>query len=307
MKKLIKKFPCLYNYFQHLQRKRKIGDINRIKRLPYHEKKILLEKLYLERIGHKLDWNNLQTYTEKMQWEKFFHKDSLKTLLSDKYKVRFWVSEKIGQEYLIPLLGVWDKFDDIDFSTLPNSFVLKTNHGSGTNVIVKDKSQFKKKEARRAFNDWMEMDYAYNTGFEMHYSEIDRKIIAEKYMETELGELQDYKFLCFGGKPYYCWVDMGRYSVHTRNVYNMNWELQEWNQAFYGIYKDPIEKPKNFDKMIRLATILCNGFPHVRVDFYNIDGTIYFGEMTFTNGCGFDPIIPEKYDLILGNLWNINN
>lgn len=261
--------------------------------------------LYKRAIGRKLDWNNLNAYTEKMQWAKFYDTTPIKTTLSDKYLVREWVAEKIGAEYLIPLLGVWDRFSEIDFDALPDRFVLKTNHGSGSVIIVKDKSRFDKVDAGKRFDDWINVDYAYATGYELQYSGIKRKIIAEKYVETELGELQDYKFLCFDGKPYFCWVDLGRFGKHTRNVYDLDWKLQPWNQYTYGNSATPIPKPKNFEKMIEIATVLCQGFSHVRVDLYNIEGKIYFGEMTFTNGCGFDRIIPDKYDFMLGELWKI--
>lgn len=302
---LKKKFPYLYDIYAHQKRKNNIKRIEKIKKLPFEKQLLLLEDMYEKRIGHKLDWNNLQTYTEKMQWEKVYHKNPLKATLADKYAVRAWVAEKIGDQYLIPLLGVYKSFDEIDFSKLPNQFVMKTNHGSGTNYIVKDKSQFNKKRARLLFNDWMATDYAYNTGFELHYSEIERRIIIEKYLETPQNELQDYKFLCFDGEPKFCWVDMGRYSNHTRNVYNLQWQLQPWNQERYGIYKDPIPCPTNFDEMIDVARKLSKGFAHVRVDLYNVDGAIYFGEMTFTNGSGLDRIIPEEYDKMLGDMWNI--
>ncbi|MDU4789068.1 MAG: ATP-grasp fold amidoligase family protein [Clostridium sp.] len=300
-----KRFPALYDYYSHLQRVKKIREIEKIKQQPISYQMRILEELYEERIGHKLDWNNLQTYTEKMQWEKMFDKNPQKILLSDKFKVRDWVAEKIGEQYLIPLLGVWKNFDDIDFESLPNQFVLKTNHGSGTNYIVNDKSKFNINRAKLMFNDWMKIDYGYNTGFELHYSEIERRIIAERYLETQQKELQDYKFICFDGKPYFCWVDMGRYSHHTRNVYDLSWNLQPWNQENYEIYGEPIPCPKNFNKMIEIATILSENFHHVRVDLYNVDGEIYFGEMTFTNGSGLDRIIPEEYDLSLGKLWNV--
>lgn len=303
---LKKKLPYMYNYYLHLKRRRKIRYIEKIKKEPLEKQQKILENLYKKKIGHELDWKNLTTYTEKMQWEKMFNKNYMKSKLSDKYEVREWVSSKIGKQYLIPLLGCWENFDDIDFSKLPNQFVLKTNHGSGTNFIVKDKSNMNIKMIRKLFTDWLETDYGYNTGFELHYSDIKPKIIAEKYMESKIGQLQDYKFLCFHGKPYYCWVDMDRYANHTRNVYDLDWNLQPWNQSSYGVYHEPIERPKNFEKMIELANILCEGFSHVRVDFYNIDGTIYFGEMTFTNGSGLDSIIPSEYDKMLGDLWNIN-
>lgn len=277
-----------------------------IKNIPKFLQKKLNSILYRRAIGRSLDWQSLNAYTEKMQWAKFYDCNQTKTILSDKYLVREWVSKKIGEEFLIPLIGVWDKFSEIDFNTLPRQFVLKTNHGSGSVLIVKDKEKFNVANARKLFNDWMSIDYAYATGFELQYSNIKRKIIAEKYLETALGELQDYKFLCFNGVPHFCWVDLGRFGKHTRNVYNLEWELQPWNQYTYGNSKDSIPKPKNFEKMVEIATTLCQGFSHVRVDLYNVDGVIYFGEMTFTNGCGFDRIVPDEYDYILGDLWEIN-
>ena len=308
---MIKKFlknnmPGLYDYYLHIKRLLKIRQINKIKDKPFEDYPAILGEIYSDKIGHELDWNNLQTYTEKMQWEKLYGKNPMKEILSDKYRVRAWIESKIGSEYLIPLLGAWDSFDEIDFSLLPEKFVIKTNHGSGTNVIVKDKSKFNIKRAKRCFDDWMRMDYAYVTWFEMHYSDIPRKIIAEQYLESDMGELQDYKFLCFNGKPEFCWVDLGRYSKHTRTVFDMEWNLQPWTQNEYGISPNPIPCPKNFDKMIEIATVLSAGFEHVRVDLYNINGKIYFGEMTFTNGSGLDKIIPEKYDKILGDFWTIN-
>ena len=156
------------------------------------------------------------------------------------------------------------------------------------------------------FNDWMKMDFAFVDSIQLHYSTIPRKIIAEKYLETSLGELQDYKFLCFNGKPYFCWVDLGRFKKHTRTVFNMNWERQEWTQSHCGTYEGTIEKPLGFEKMVELAKILSYGFAQVRVDLYNVNGKIYFGEMTFTNGSGLDPIVPEEYDYVLGQLWSIS-
>lgn len=303
---ILRRIPFLKDYYQHLRRKDKILESVRLKELTTEEQKAYIGRLYYEHLEHPIDWNNLRTYTEKMQWEKLLHKDPLKTRLSDKYLVREWVKDKIGEEYLIPLLGVWDRFDDINFDLLPKSFVLKTNHASGTLIIVKDKDSFSKRKARRCFNDWMQMDFAYQNGFEMHYSDIERKIIAEQYMETSLGELPDYKFLCFNGVPYYCWVDNGRFSNHTRTIFDMNWEQQEWKIGLYSNYTKPIEKPLNFDLMVSLAKTLSAGFQHVRVDFYNINGKVFFGEMTFTSVSGFEPFIPEEYDLVLGNLWDID-
>lgn len=302
---LKKKLPRLYDFYQHEQRMKVIKRIKKLELLSEAEYPKLIENEYMKTIGHKLNWNLLQTYTEKMQWEKIYDKNPLKTVLADKYQVREWVEKKIGSEYLIPLLGIWDSFEDIDFDLLPNQFVLKTNHGTGTNLIVKDKNTIRMKSIKRMFDDWMATDYAFTNSLQLHYRNIPRKILAEKYLETNLGELQDYKFLCFGGKPCFCWVDLGRFSKHTRTVFNMNWELQPWTQASYGIANYDIPKPKNFEKMIEIATTLSQGFSHVRVDLYNVDGKIYFGEMTFTNGSGLDQIVPEKYDRILGDYWEL--
>lgn len=301
---LKRRFPGLYEWYLHVQRRQCIMSIARRKKLSKSEYESEISKQYKQRIGHDIDWNNLTTYTEKMQWAKLYDNDPRKSELTDKYKVREWVEQKIGREYLIGLLGVWDSFDEIDFSKLPDRFVLKTNHGSGTNLIVKDKCSLNLRNARQKFKDWLDTDFGYKS-LELHYSAITPKIIAEEYIETELGELQDYKFLCFDGQPYFCWVDMGRYSNHTRNVYNLEWELQPWNQETYPHYDKPIEKPENFEKMVEIAKVLAQDFAHVRVDLYNVDGRIYFGEMTFTNGGGFDRILPEEYDKALGDLWTL--
>lgn len=300
-----KNFPNLYDYYQHIQRKKIIHKIERIKSISSEQYPQILSDVYMSKLGSPLNWENLKTYTEKMQWAKLYDRDPKKTLLADKYKVRTWVADQIGEEYLIPLLGCWNSFNEIDFISLPKQFVLKTNHGTGTNMIVKDKATINYRSAKRKFDDWMAMDFGYVNNFQLHYSFIERKIIAEKYLETEQGELQDYKFLCFNGEPKFCWVDLGRYSVHTRTVFDMNWNLQPWTQENYEKYQGAIPKPKNFEKMVELATTLSKGFHHVRVDFYNVSGTIYFGEMTFTNASGFEPIVPKEYDLMLGNLWKL--
>lgn len=305
IKKVLKqRFSGIYDYHLHLLRKKKIKQIAKLKQLPKTEYPKMLAARYEAAIGHKLNWDNLQTYTEKMQWAKLYDKNPLKATLTDKYLVREWVEKTIGGEYLIPLLGVWDNFEDIDFSELPDRFVLKTNHGSGTNLIVKDKSKLNLKRAKRMFDDWMNIDYAYNSNFEMHYTDIKPKIIAEEYMETSTGELPDYKFLCFGGKPYYCWVDCGRFTNHTRNVYDLDWKLQSWSQC-HPINEVIIEKPAKFETMVMLAQKLSEGLSHVRVDFYNIDGNIYFGEMTFTNASGLERIYPDEWDKRLGELWQL--
>lgn len=206
---------------------------------------------------------------------------------------------------MIPLLGVGDKLEDINFKNLPNEFVLKTNNASGSNIIVKDKATFNMFKGRLFFDFWLSLNYSYTGGFQMQYEKILPKVIAEAYIQDSNGELMDYKFLCFNGKAHYCWVDVDRFGDHKRNVYDMQWKLQSWTQNDYANTEEPIDKPENFNVMVVLAEKLSSSFSQVRVDLYNVDGEIYFGEMTFTNGNGFEIIRPESMDLELGSYWNI--
>ena len=274
------------------------------KKLPIKNREGYISKIYMKRIGHQLDWKNLKTYTEKMQYSKLYDINELKVKLTDKIAVRDWVANKIGKEYLIPLLGIYSRPEEIDYDMLPSKFVIKTNHGSGTNIIVRDKSKIDINKINKKLNVWINQDFSYISCFEMHYSSITTRIMVEQLIETPNNDLQDYKFLCFNSMVYYCWVDTGRYTDHKRSIYNLDWELQPFNQ--YNYNNAEVEKPKNFDQMVKIAEKLCKGFSHVRVDLYNVSGKIYFGEMTFTNGGGFEKIIPEKYDRILGDLWNID-
>lgn len=295
-------FPSLYKRYNNLKRDIKSKYYRSLDESHYKDE---LAKTYEKRMGEPLDWDNLRTYNEKMQWAKLYERDPLKTLLSDKYLVRDWVKEKIGEKYLIPLLGVWDSFDEIDFDKLPKRFVLKANNSSETVLIVKDKDNLDKKNARKKVNRWLKEDYAFREGFQLQYKDIEPKIIAEKFIQDSDGKLPDYKFMCFNGKAYYCWIDVDRETEQKRNVYDLNWELQEWSQNYFKPSDYPIPKPKNFEKMIEIANELCKEFSHVRVDLYNVDGKIYFGEMTFTSGNGFAVIHPQKYNYMLGDLWKL--
>lgn len=282
-------------------------EVKYLKGFSDDKKRSYISKLYKKRTGMNLDWNNLVSYTEKMQWLKLYDATNEKTLLADKYEVRNWVKNKIGEEYLVPLLGVWNDFDEICFDKLPNKFVLKVTNGSGANIIVRNKVNLNMRITKTKIHYWMHVDKAYLKGFEMHYTKIKPRIIAETFIDHEENDLPDYKFLCFNGEVLYCWIDTGRYHKHKRNIYDLNWNLQPWNQYTYGNTEHEIEKPANFDKMVELAGKLCKGFSHVRVDFYNVNGKIYFGEMTFTNGSGFEIIIPQEYNVMLGSLIKLPN
>ena len=295
---------CCPEAYEWLQDKYRSRVIKRHSSLSEAEQVVELGRLYNEKSGHDVDFSNPKRYTEKIQWRKLFGLTPEMSRLSDKYAVREWVSEKIGEEHLIPLIGVWDSVEDIDFDTMPQSFVLKTNNASGTNIIVPDISLFNIVAAKRRLKRWMDMQYGWLT-FEKQYLAIKPRIIAEKFMiDSESNDLADYKFLCFHGVPKYVWVDSDRHANHKRAVFDMNWKLAEWNQFSYGLPLHLPTRPDSFEEMKTCAEVLCEGFSHVRVDFYTINGKVYFGEMTFTNGSGFEQIEPDEYDYILGSMWN---
>jgi len=288
--------------FSIIKSKNKTLDYKYFKNLRLEQYPKALAKWYYSVTGEKLDLNNPKTFNEKMQWLKLYDSTPVKTRLADKYLVRDWVKEKIGGKYLIPLIGVWDNFDDINFDKLPNQFVLKCNHGSGMNIIAKDKFALNIDDTRKKINKWMNTNYAFTCGLELHYKDIKPRIIAEKYMEAEDGELKDYKFLCFNGHVELIWVDSERYSNHKRNIYNVNGDLLpiKINDKYENF--EPCPKPKSLEKMIEFAEKLSQGFSVVRVDFYNSNGNVYFGEMTFTSTSGIRKIEPKEFDLKLGQM-----
>jgi len=257
---------------------------------------------YYQRTGEGLDLSAPKTYNEKIQWIKMFDNTLLKTRLTDKYLVREWIAEKIGDEYLIPLLGVWKTFDEIDFEKLPAKFVLKANHGSGWNVIVKDKNKINIQQLKAKFDLWLKQNYAF-FGLELHYKGIHPLIIAEQYLE-DLEQVYDYKFMCFDGVVKFVWVDTGRFSNHRRTLFTPDWikmeEVINWPSA-----DELIPRPDNYDKMLKIATTLCQGFSHVRVDLYNVKGKIYFGEMTFTSDSGTAKIVPKEFGKTMGDWLNL--
>ena len=271
----------------------------------YKEAEAESNTIYKNIFGRDIDWENPQTYNEKIQVSKLYNATALKTRLSDKLLVRDWVREQIPDEKtlkLIPVLATYDDIDEIDFSKLPEKYVLKMNHDSGSVVIVDENHKVTREKKLYYKHLYQKRSYA-NVWFEMQYRDIKPKIMVEKYMGSSI---RDYKFACFDGKVVSCRVDFDRFGDHTRNFYDKNWELLPYNKGGYKHYPKTIKKPKNYDKMWKLAGILSKGFDQVRVDFYDIDGQIYFGEMTFTNGCGLERFYPDKIDAKMGKLWKID-
>lgn len=241
------------------------------------------------------------TYNEKLNWLKINDKNSLYTQLVDKFEVKEIVSDIIGEEHIIPTLGVWDHFDDIDFDRLPNQFVLKCTHDSEGLVIVKDKSELDKNAARRKIESALSQNFYY-IGREWPYKHVKPRIIAEQYMEDHIdGELRDYKFFCFNGEPKALFVASDRATGAVKfDYFDLDFKHLDIRQKYPNADK-AIRKPIMFDKMVECSKLLSKGMPHVRVDFYEVDGRMFFGELTFYHFSGFMPFQPEKWDEVLGD------
>lgn len=272
--------------------------------------KCMPEKLYTQeladwfykRTGEHLELKNPQSFNQKIQWLKIYDTTPLKTQLTDKYLVRDWIAERIGSQYLTKLLGVWDDFDKIDFDTLPDKFVLKANHACKMNIIVTDKSTFNKSEARLKFHQWFKVNYAFR-GFEPQYKTIKPLIIAEEYLENNNENLYDYKIWCFNGKPEFIQFMSERYRGGVKTAtFDTDWNLMPFIVTFGEIDKQ-VEKPDNLDEMLDIAKKLSEDFCYVRVDLYRLnDGSLKFGEMTFTPGSGACKWNPPEYNKIIGDL-----
>ena len=258
--------------------------------------------------GKKLDLENPKTYNEKLQWLKLYNRKDEYTTMVDKFAVREYVANKIGEEYLIPSLGVWDNPEDINFDELPDEFVLKCNHNSGVGMcICKDKSKLDIEKVKKELKKGLEQDY-YMTNREWPYKNVPRKIIAEKFMVDESGtELKDYKFFCFDGKPHFLFIatDRNTPGEETKfDFFDMDFNHLDFTNGHPNSDKT-IEKPKGFEEMKELACKLSEGLPHARIDFYDINGQVYFGEITFFHWSGIVPFNPEEWDYKFGELINL--
>ncbi len=266
----------------------------------YYQEEI--NKKYFAQFGKEMNWRSPSTYNEIINWEKLNVKDSRRTYLSDKYLVREWVKEKIGEEHLTKLYGVWDDADQIDFDILPNAFALKMNNGSNRNIFIKDKSKMDETAVRRQLNDWIAHNFAY-VGLELHYRDIAPKIICEEYLEGLADNIYDYNIYCFHGEPAYIWCIKGSHKPDCKaSFYNKDWEIQPFS---YFYPRDPViaPRPEKLEEMLKYSRILSKDFQHVRVDWYNLpDGRVLFGEMSFSACSGLSFFEPEEYDAFFGSL-----
>lgn len=277
--------------------------LNYRKMLNWLPDKIFLKAAFRARFGRKLDLNNPKTFNEKLQWLKLYDRKPEYTKMVDKYLVRDYVKEKIGEEYLIPLLGVWENPEKINFDELPMQFVLKCNHNSGLGMcICKDKNSLDINKVKAELKKGIDQNY-YLTGREWPYKDVPIRIIAEKYMVDESGyELKDYKFYCFDGKVKLVMINSDRMSLEKTkaNYFDENYQPLDFVWGYENA-EIPPQKPEKFEEMKYLAEKLSENISHVRIDFYQTPSGIYFGEITFFDGCGFDAIEPIEWDYKIGS------
>lgn len=267
-----------------------------------------LQIVYFKHFRRFINFNNPKTFNEKIQWLKLNYRNEEYTKLVDKYRVKQYITKLIGEEYVIPTLGVWNNVDDIDFKSLPEKFVLKCNNDSGGIVICKNKKDFDEAKAKSFLKERLKNN-GYWYGREWPYKNVKPCIIAEKYMEDSISkDIKDYKFFCFNGSMEFFDIDIDRFIEHRANYYDRNGNFLPFGKTYCPPdYTKKIEMPKNLDKMIELAETISHNTVLSRIDFYEIDGQVYFGEITFYPGSGFSPFTDEKWDYKLGDMIDLPN
>jgi hypothetical protein len=283
------------------------------RRILFESKKLepfLSDKLYLQirfwlRVGYWPNLDHPRSFNEKLNWLKLHDKHPEYTIMVDKATAKDYVASIIGKEYIIPTIAIWDSIEEIDWELLPNQFVMKNTGDSGGIVVCKDKKNLNIEAAKAKLANGIEVDY-YKYNKEYPYKEVRNRIIVETYMEDESGyELRDYKFFCFNGNARYFKVDYDRAVDHHANYYDTLGNLQEFGEVMCPpIIEKEISIPSNIDEMVNLANTLAREIksPFLRVDFYNVHGNIYFGELTFFPASGMGKFIPEEWDYKIGEL-----
>jgi hypothetical protein len=267
---------------------------------------IMLQRWSAINLGSRLNLKNPSTFNEKINWLKLHDRNPLYTTLVDKYAVKKWVADKIGIQYVVPTIGVWKTFDEIEFDKLPNQFVLKCTHDSGGLAICQNKDFFDFAAARKTISDSLKRNYYY-AAREWPYKNVPPRIIAEKYMEDQKsGGLPDYKFYTFNGTPKFLLLASNRHSKDKPlcfDYFDMQFNHLTLENYWHpnNVYAPP-HKPENFEKMKSLCKILAKDIPHVRVDFYEVNGHVYFGEMTFFPQGGFLRLKPNSWEKEWGSL-----
>jgi len=265
-----------------------------------------LNKYFKGVFGKEIDWEDPKTFNEKLQWLKIYNRNHIYTTMVDKYAVKQYVANIIGEQYIIPTYGVWDTFDEIDFLKLPDQFVLKCTHDSGGVIICKTKKELDYSSAKRQIEKKLKKSF-YSFGREWPYKDVKPRIIVEKYMEdSKTSELRDYKFFCFNGNVRCFKIDFDRFSQHKANYYDRYGNLIQMGEVVCPPdYHKKLELPNNLGLMVKLAEKLSASIPFLRVDFYEADGRVYFGELTFFPNSGFGRFIDDRDDSVLGSWINL--
>ena len=264
--------------------------------------KMFLQRYYKARTGRGLELDNPKTFNEKLQWLKLHDRNPYYSELVDKARVKTIVASIIGEQHIIPTYGVWERFDDINFDSLPDQFVLKCTHDSHSVFICKDKKTFDMKTARNKINRALNKNY-YLQSREWPYKNVKPRVLAEKYMVDESGvELKDYKVLCFNGEPKLIELHQGRFAdKHYQDFYDLNWKKTTICNIHEELHPEVFPKPVCLEEMLEFSQMLSKDIPHVRVDWYIINEKLYFGELTFYDASGFDLFKDDKDDLMLGS------
>ena len=268
-----------------------------------------LKKVFPKYMGYPLDLENPKTFSEKLQWLKVNYREPIQTVMVDKHEAKDFIAQRVGDQYIIPTLAIWDSVEDIDFDALPNQFVLKCTHDSGGIVICKDKSSLDRKATKAKLSASLQRDYS-RIAREWPYKDVPRRIIAEEYL-SELGnnEILDYKMYCFHGEPKITVVCSDRFSkTGTRmNFYDIDWKPMGIHFGHYPPLSTEFPRPETYDEMLRLAMELSKDCPFLRVDFYEIKGRLYIGELTFFPGAGLEQFCPMTKDYELGEWLHLEN
>ncbi len=266
-----------------------------------------IKRQYKSRTGRPLNIESPELYNEKVQYAKLYYHDNKLKKLVDKYEVRDYVKEVIGEKYLTNVYGIYNSVSEIDFKKLPDKFVAKLTNGSGYNYVCEEKNEKTIKKIKNRFKKWIKVDF-YMLGREWAYKEVKNRIVFEEYLECkDKYGLNDYKIFCFDGVPRLIQVDYSRFTDHKRNLYTPEWEFIDEKVAYENDKNADIPKPENLEEMLECASKLSKGFPHVRVDFYIVEDRLVFGEMTFYHGAGYLHFENEEFEKALGKYWRINN
>lgn len=265
--------------------------------------KPFLKLMFRVKMGQKLNLQDPKKFSEKLQWLKLYDRKPVYTQMVDKIEAKNYVASRLGKEYIVPTLGVWDQFEDIDFDKLPNQFVIKCTHDSGGLVVCRDKSKLDKEAARKKIEHGMATNF-YKHGREWPYKNVKPRILAEEFLDAIADKgMVDYKFYCFNGEPKFLYVSQGLEDHSTARIsfVSFKWEIEPFHRSDFKDFEELPPKPAGFEEMLELSKKLSKDIPFLRVDFYDVNGKVYFGEMTFFPGAGVTKLDPPKYDEILGS------